>query len=252
MDWSDEGFVLSARRHGENALIVSLLTQDHGRHAGLVRGGAGARSRGIFQPGNLVRAQWRARLSEHLGTYRCELAEAIAAIHLQAPLPLLALSAATTLVDVALPEREPVSYLFGTLQGLLAVLGEPGWQAYYVRWELDLLGELGFGLDLSQCAVTGANEDLAFVSPKSGRAVSVAAAQPYRDRLLPLPAFLLDGSAAAPSPADIADGLALTGYFLTRHVLGDSRASLPAARQMLAEGFKQGERPGKTDADIGS
>ena len=98
MDWSDEGFVLSARRHGENALIVSLLTLDHGRHAGLVRGGAGARSRGIYQPGNLVRSQWRARLAEHLGTYRCELAQAIAAIHLHAPLPLLALSAATTLV----------------------------------------------------------------------------------------------------------------------------------------------------------
>ncbi len=237
MDWSDEGFVLSARRHGENALIVSLLTLDHGRHTGLVRGGAGARSRGIYQPGNLVRAPWRARLAEHLGTYRCELAQAIAATHLHAPLPLLALSAATTLVDAALPEREPVPYLFGTLEGLLAVLGEPGWQAYYVRWELDLLGELGFGLDLSECAATGANDDLAFVSPKSGRAVSNAAAQPYRDRLLPLPAFLLDGSAAPPSSADISDGLGLTGYFLKRHVLGDRGASLPAVRQRLAEEF---------------
>jgi DNA repair protein RecO (recombination protein O) len=239
MDWSDEGFVLSARRHGENALIVSLLTLDHGRHAGLVRGGAGTRSRGIFQPGNLVRAQWRARLAEHLGTYRCELAEAIAASHLHDPLPLLALSAATTLVDVALPEREPVPYLFGTLQGLLKALGEPGWQTHYVRWELDLLGELGFGLDLSQCAVTGAREDLAYVSPRSGRAVSVAAAAPYRDRLLPLPAFLLDGAVAAQSLNDIADGLALTGYFLKRHVLGDRAASLPAARERLADEIRR-------------
>jgi DNA repair protein RecO (recombination protein O) len=239
MDWSDEGFVLSARRHGENALIVSLLTLDHGRHAGLVRGGAGARSRGIYQPGNLVRAQWRARLAEHLGTYRCELVEAIAAIHLHDPLPLLALSAATTLVHVALPEREPVPYLFGTLQGLLAVLGEPGWQAYYVRWELDLLGELGFGLDLSECAVTGASDDLAFVSPKTGRAVSIAAAAPYRDRLLPLPAFLLNGQEDTPSSPDIADGLALTGYFMKRHVLGDRAASLPAARERLADEIRR-------------
>jgi len=250
MEWSDEGFVLSARRHGENALIVSVLTLEHGRHAGLVRGGAGVRSRGIYQPGNLVRAQWRARLAEHLGTYRCELAQAIAAIHLHEPLPLLALNAATTLMDVALPEREPAPYLFGTLEGLLAVLGEAGWQATYVQWELDLLGELGFGLDLSECAVTGANEDLAFVSPRSGRAVSIEAAQPYRDRLLPLPAFLVNGSAAAPSSADIADGLALTGYFLKRHVLGDNRAALPAARQMLAEGIIQGERHGKLDTDV--
>lgn len=240
MDWSDEGFVLSARRHGENALIVSLLTRDHGRHAGLVRGGSGSRSRGIYQPGNLVRAQWRARLSEHLGTYRCELMRATAAIHLNEPLPLLALSAATTLVDLALPEREPVTHLFGMLEELLGVLGGPGWQAAYVRWELELLGELGFGLDLSECAATGARDDLAYVSPNSGRAVSVAAAQPYRDRLLSLPAFLLNDSQAEPSLPDIADGLALTGYFLKRHVLGDRSALLPAARQRLADGFRQG------------
>jgi len=241
MDWNDEGFVLSARRHGENALIVSLLTRDHGRHAGLVRGGASARSRGIYQQGNLLRAHWRARLAEHLGIFRCELAQSIAAAHLHAPLPLLALSAATSLVDAALPEREPVPYLFATLEELLAVLGAPGWEASYVRWELDLLGELGFGLDLSACAATGAIEDLAFVSPKSGRAVSVAAAQPYRDRLLRLPSFLLNGELQAPPPGDIADGLALTGYFLKRHVLGDRRAQLPAARQRLVDGFRQAE-----------
>ena len=244
MDWSDEGFVLSAKRHGENALIVSLLTLEHGRHAGLVRGGASARNRGIYQPGNLVRAEWRARLAEHLGTYRCELAQAIAASHMYDPLPLLALSAATTLMDVALPEREPVPYLYGTLEGLLAILGQADWQEYYVRWELDLLSELGFGLDLSECAVTGVSDDLAFVSPKSGRAVSVAAAQPYRERLLPLPAFILNQVAGTPTAADITDGLALTGYFLRRHVLGDTRASLPAARQRLFDGFKKGT--GKT------
>lgn len=237
MDWNDDGFVLSARKHGENALIVSLLTLEHGRHAGLVRGGAGARNRGVYQPGNLVRAQWRARLAEHLGTYRCELTTAHAALHLQSPLPLLALSAATTLVDVVLPEREPVPHLYGMLDGLISALDEPGWQVAYVHWELNLLGELGFGLDLSQCAVTGVLDDLRYVSPKSGRAVSSAAAQPYRDRLLPLPGFLQTADTIAPSDADIADGLALTGYFLKRHVLGDSHESLPAARQRLAEQF---------------
>ncbi|MDA0653688.1 MAG: DNA repair protein RecO [Proteobacteria bacterium] len=239
MDWNDEGFVLSARPHGENALIVSLLTLDHGRHAGLVRGGASARSRGIYQPGNLVRAQWRARLAEHLGSYRCELEQAIAAIHMHTPLPLLALSAATTLMDVALPERESAPFLYGMLEGLLGALGEPGWQVCYVRWELQLLGELGFGLDLSECAVTGTRDDLVFVSPKSGRAVSIAAAQPYRDRLLPLPSFLSAADAEAPSSADIADGLALTGYFLKCHVLGDGRQQLPAARQRLADEIRK-------------
>lgn len=238
MDWTDEGYILSAKPHGENALIVSLLTREHGRHAGLVRGGSGSRSRGVYQPGNLVRAQWRARLAEHLGTYRCELAAAVAANHLHAPLPLLALSAATTLVDAALPEREPVPHLFATLQDLFGALDRPGWPATYVRWELDLLGELGFGLDLSSCAATGATDDLSFVSPKSGRAVSTAAAQPYRDRLLRLPAFLTGGDGDAPSSADIADGFALTGYFLKRHVLGDGRNTLPAVRERLAEGFR--------------
>ena len=237
MDWNDEGFVLSAKPHGENALIVSLLTLEHGRHAGLVRGGASAKRRGIYQPGNVVRAQWRARLAEHLGTYSCELAQSVAATYLHDPLRLLALSAATTLVDLALPEREPVPYLYGTLEGLLTSLSDPGWQAMYVRWELDLLGELGFGLDLTECAATGLQEDLAYVSPKSGRAVSVGAAVPYRDRLLPLPAFLIEHSAVEPSAIDIADGLALTGYFLKRHVIGDTRATLPAARQRLAEGI---------------
>jgi DNA repair protein RecO (recombination protein O) len=239
MDWSDEGFILSAKPHGENALIVSLLTLEHGRHSGLVRGGASSRSRGIYQPGNLVRAQWRARLVEHLGTYRCELTKSIAAGYLHDPLRLLALSAATILIDVALPEREPVPYLFGTLEGLLTTMEDDGWQANYVLWELDLLSELGFGLDLSECAATGIKDDLAYVSPKSGRAVSIGAAAPYRDRLLALPAFLLTGNSETPSPADITDGLALTGYFLKRHVLGDGDAPLPAARQRLADGFKK-------------
>jgi len=238
MDWVDEGYVLSARRHGENALIVSLLTRGHGRHVGLVRGGAGTRGRGLYQPGNQVRARWWARLAEHLGNYSCELTRAHAARHLYEPLPLLALSAATTLVDLALPEREPVERLYATLGILLERLGEPGWPAEYVRWELDLLAGLGFGLDLTECAVTGSRNLLAFVSPNTGRAVAAPAAGPYRGRLLPLPGFLLERTADEISNADIVTGLSLTGHFLARHVMGDSRSDLPAARERLVEGLK--------------
>ena len=238
MDWIDEGIVLSARRHGENALIVSLLTRDHGRHAGLVRGGSGMRARGLYQPGNLLRAHWRARLADHLGNWTCELARAYAADHLQAPLPLLALSAATSLIDTAVPEREPAGHLFGMLEELLGALGRPGWPVRYVRWELHLLAEMGFGLDLSQCAATGVREGLAFVSPKTGRAVSEAAAGPWRGQLLPLPGFLHDPHAEMPSPDDLADGLAMTGFFLRRHLGGDGAHALPAARERLAQGLK--------------
>lgn len=235
MDWNDEGFVLGARRHGENALIVSLLTRDHGRHAGLVRGGSGTRSRGLYQAGNLLKAQWRARLADHLGTYTCEMMRAHAAGFLDQPLPLLALSAATALIDSTLPEREPVPQLFGTFDALIAALDTPHWATHYVRWELNLLGELGFGLDLTECAATGSTEDLTYVSPKSGRAVSTAAAAPYRERLLILPAFLNTDSAADAAIADIVDGLALTAHFLKTHVIADDRKNLPSARQRLVE-----------------
>lgn len=239
MDWNDEGFVLSAKSHGENALIVSLLTRENGRHAGLVRGGAGVRARGIYQPGNLLRAHWRARLVEHLGSYRCELSQAIAAKFLYEAGPLLALSAATTLLDLVLPEREPTPHLFGSLSKLLSSLDRPGWQTQYVRWELDLLGELGFGLDLTECAATGTKDSLVYVSPKSGKAVSARAAEPFRDRLLALPQFLLSDDQSEPSAADVADGLNLTGYFLKRHVLGGLQWQLPTARNQLFQEIRK-------------
>jgi DNA repair protein RecO (recombination protein O) len=236
MDWTDEGIVLSARRHGENALIVNLLTREHGRHAGLVRSGASARNRGLYQPGNLLAASWRGRLSEHLGNLTCELQRAWAAPLLHQPLPLLALSAATAVLDSALPERAPVPELFESLGGLIASLGEPGWQETYIRWELALLAELGFGLDLTSCAATGETEALIYVSPKSGRAVSAAAGRVYRDRLLALPGFLL-GHETSGRADDVSAGIKLTGYFLAKYVLGDTRNGLPAARQRLADGF---------------
>ena len=238
MDWSDHGIVLSARKHGESAAIVTLLTGLHGRHAGLVRGGAGRRARGVYQPGNRVDATWRARLAEHLGTYSCELSRAHAADHLHHPLRLLALAAACAILDAGLPEREPHPVLFERLDALLEGLGADGWAADYVRWEVLLLSELGFGLDLSACAATGATDDLIYVSPRTGRAVSQAAGAPYRDRLLALPSFLAGQIGAPPGASDIYDGLKLTGHFLDAHVFAPDDRALPAVRTRLVEGFR--------------
>jgi DNA repair protein RecO (recombination protein O) len=233
MDWSDRGIVLSARKHGETSLIVQLLTERHGRHAGLVRGGVSARARGLYQPGNLLAAQWRARLAEHLGNYACELMTGSAAALLDDGGKLAALSAACALAEAALPEREPHTDVFESFSALIAALARPGWEPHYVRFELDLLASLGFGLDLARCAATGANDNLAFVSPRSGRAVSLSAGEAWRDKLLALPAFLLADT--APAPGDIGQGLALTGHFLERHVFAPQDRRLPPARIRLAE-----------------
>ena len=233
MDWTDHGIVLATRKHGETSVVLSLLTHDHGRHVGLVRGGAGQRARGILQPGNVVSAQWRARLSEQLGTFTCELVRASAAGLLDDPLRLAGLSAACAMAETALPEREAHGALYKGLLDLIAALPGDDWPSRYVHWEMAMLRDLGFGLDLSECAATGRNDQLAYVSPKSGRAVSLAAGEPYRKSLLPLPAFLLTGMPA--TPADVADGLRLSGYFLERHVFSQGRRGLPAARQRLLE-----------------
>lgn len=235
MEWTDDAIVLSARRHGESSAIVSLLTCEHGRHGGLVRGVA-RQNRGLLEPGNHVRARWRGRLSEHLGTFTCEPAGFVSARFLADADRLAALVSACTTADTALPEREPCPALFAALQALIEQLAlDAEWPAAYVRWELDVLAGLGFGLDLTRCAATGRNDQLAFVSPKSGRAVSLSAGEPYRERLLRLPPFLIERSTnGSATPADIIDGLALTGYFLARHVYGPQERDLPAARQRLA------------------
>ncbi len=193
MDWSDQGIVLSARPHGESGLIASLLTREHGRHAGFVPGGVSRRAGPIWQPGNLLQVEWRARLSEQLGNYSAELSEAHAARALDDAAALAGLAAACAVVDAALPEREPHPAMFEGFHAFLAALGHAGWPAIYVRLELGLLQELGFGLDLRKCAATGTTEDLAYVSPKTGRAVSRSAAGPYKEKLLDLPAFLSTG-----------------------------------------------------------
>lgn len=235
MRWNDEAFVLSARRHGETGAVVHLLTREHGRHGGLVRGGGGRRLSAVLQPGNQVRAEWRGRLEEHLGTLAVELTKARAAAVLGDPARLAALASACAVVEAALPEREPHPALYEAVAALLDALeGSPAWAAAYVRWELGLLAELGYGLDLTRCAATGDREDLAYVSPRSGQAVSRAAAEPWRDRLLPLPGFLL-GAQAGAGPAEVRDGLALTGFFLERRVLAPHGRAEPRARTRLVE-----------------
>jgi DNA repair protein RecO (recombination protein O) len=242
MEWRDTGFVLSARRHGESALIVELLTREHGRHAGLVRGGQSPRRRALLQPGNEVAASWRGRLSEHLGTLECELVQAYAARLLDDPDRLAALNAAVALLLAALPEREPHPDLYACFAGLLGAFDSPaGWAEAYVIWECDLLTGLGFGLELGHCAVTGTNQDLAYVSPRTGRAVSRETGAPYRDKLLPLPGFLWRGEPA--SASDIVAGLVLTRHFLLHHLLQPQGGQLPEARERLLERMRRHAGP---------
>jgi len=258
MEWRDPGFVLGARRHGESSLIVELLTREHGRHAGLVRGGQSPRRRALLQPGNSVQASWRGRLAEHLGTLDCELVNPYAARLLDDPGRLAALGAACALLVAALPEREPHTGLYRSFAGLLRVLDSVpasagDWAQSYVVWECDLLRELGFGLDLGCCAATGATDDLAYVSPRSGRAVSRIAGAPYHDKLLPLPGFLWRDTppsqqAGQPvSQGEIVAGLALTGYFLLHHVLSPHGGKLPDARQRLADRMRRPAAAGMID-----
>jgi DNA repair protein RecO (recombination protein O) len=230
MQWADTAFVLGSRRHGESALIVELLTRERGRHAGLVRGGQSPRRRALLQPGNEVAASWRGRLAEHLGTLDCELIDPHAARFLDDPDRLAALNAAVALLIAALPERQPHSDCYKSLAALLKALESTAdWRRAYVVWECDLLAAVGFGLDLTRCAASGMNRDLAYVSPRTGRAVSREAGAPYKDRLLPLPGFLWRPDVPA-SPADVVAGLSLTRHFLLHHLLEPHGARLPEAR----------------------
>jgi len=240
MRWSDEGIVLSARRHGERGLIVHLLTRERGRHAGLVRGGQGPRKRMRFQTGNRLAVSWSARLSEHLGYLAGELLRGHAARFIDDRARLACLSAAAAVAEVTLPEREPHPRAYAGLNTLLEALDDDAdYAALYVRWELDLLAELGYGLDLSHCAATGARDNLAYVSPRSGHAVSEAAAAPYRAKLLRLPRFLLLAENQPPAADDILAGLALTGYFLEHRVLAPHERKIPAARARFVDVVKR-------------
>ncbi|MGQ0742023.1 MAG: DNA repair protein RecO [Alphaproteobacteria bacterium] len=238
MDWTDNAIVLALRPHGEHGVVLEVLTRHHGRHLGLVHGGLSPKRRAALQPGNGVRVHWRARLSEHLGTFTVELARARAAQMFEDRAALAGLNAFTALASTVLPERERHTPAYeGAIALLDAMAGHSfaDWAPLFVRWELGLLDELGFGLDLTHCAVTGAAADLIYVSPRSGRAVSAAAGADYSDKLLRLPAFLLGRQPSAPSRAEISAGLIVTAHFLEQWVLAPHGKALPDARARLAD-----------------
>lgn len=235
MQWSGEGLIIGVRRHGESSVIAEVMVEGRGRHLGLIRGGRSSKLAATLQAGNLVQLTWRARLEEHLGTFSIELTEGRAA-------DLIAdrtrLYASQLLCDHLrlLPERDPHDRLLGmAVQALEGERSNPSLGAALARFELTLLDELGFGLDLESCAATGATDDLTHVSPKSGRAVSKAAAEPYLPRLLELPAFLVDGGDA--SPRDLAAAFRLTGHFLDMHVWSARQVDPPSTRDALVAIF---------------
>jgi DNA repair protein RecO (recombination protein O) len=233
MEWSEEGIVLVTRRHGESSVILDLFTRGRGRHLGLVRGGRSSRLRSALQPGNTVIATWRARLDEHLGTYTVEPAIQRAAMVIDHGLKLSGLSTLTAMAQL-IPEREAHERLFDAFQIVLDAFDDDAvWPALLVRWEMGLLDELGFGLDLGACAATGSTEDLVYVSPKSGRAVSRGAGAAYADKLMRLPGFLRPGSGDRAGAEEIVAGFALTGFFLDRHVFAARGMRFPEARERL-------------------
>ncbi|WP_372423430.1 DNA repair protein RecO [Salinarimonas chemoclinalis] len=231
MEWTDEGIVLGARSHGESGAIVELLTMEHGRHLGYVNGARGRRLAAVVQPGNTVAAVWRARTDEQMGTYTLEGVALRSGALMGSRLALYGLATMSAHLR-HLPERDPHPALYVAAQALVSHLDDPDLAPrLLVAFELALLAELGFGLDLGRCALTGVTDDLAWVSPKTGRAVSRDAGAPWADRLLPLPAFLgARGAGEDPSPEEIAQGFALTGHFLERDVLAPSGVQAPPER----------------------
>jgi DNA repair protein RecO (recombination protein O) len=231
LQWSDEGIVLGARAQGESSVILELMTREHGRHAGLVHGGQSRRMGPVLQAGNSVAVTWRARLDEHIGHYAVEPETLRSARLLGSPMALYGLGTLALHLRL-LPERDPHPGLYAAALYLLEHLDEAALApALFIRFELMLLAELGYGLDLSVCAATGQVDDLAYVSPRSGRAVSREAGAPYRDRLLTLPGFLRgEGEAAHAGETEVAAGFRLTGYFLDAHVWGPQGRSAPDER----------------------
>ncbi len=232
MEWEAPAIVLDARPYGEADAIATVMTEQHGLHRGLARGGGSRGQSALWQPGNLAQVRWTARLAEQLGSFSAELIHPAAALAMADPLALAMLSSVAALAVGALPEHQPHPRVFDGLLRLIARLPQ-GAEALdlLVRWEAVLLAELGYGLDLAACAVTGATTGLALVSPKTGRAVTEPAAGPWKDRLLRLPPFMV--SDVPGCPADWRDGLRLTGHFLERDAFGQRHRPLPQARRML-------------------
>jgi DNA repair protein RecO (recombination protein O) len=242
MQWSDEGVILSVRPHGETGAVLELFTRQHGRHLGLVHGGRSRRLRPVLQTGNHIDATWKARLADHLGHFTVELRKGFAAHVMEDAAALAALTSMAALARL-LPERDPHPNLFEVTLFVLGFLDDRAvWPALVVRWELVLLDELGFGLDLASCAATGKTTDLAYVSPKSGRAVSAEAGEPYKERLLALPAFLRGAATGAVTAEDVRAGFALTGHFLEARVLRPRDLQMPDARARLMSYLRPNRR----------
>jgi len=237
MEWQDEGIVIGVRRLGEGDVILEAMTREHGRHLGVVRGGRSRRMQPALQAGNSCELVWRARIDEQLGQFALEPTQLRAASLMGSSTALYAIATLGALLRL-LPERDPHPELYETLVIVLDALQQPALAApLMVRFELALLGELGFGLDLLECAATGQTNDLIYVSPKSGRAVSAGAGEPYKDRLFALPAFLKQSNVEFPDAQAIAQGLALTGYFLERHLFGPRGIPVPEARSAFVALF---------------
>lgn len=228
MEWAGEGTVIARRPHGETAVVLEVMTRDHGRHAGIVPGGQSRARAAMLQPGSRLALRWRARLGDHIGTFTAEPLRARAAL-MADPLALTGLNAACALLAFFLPERDPHPGLHDATE---ALLDSEDWPGGWLAWEMRLLEELGYGLDLSRCAVTGAREGLAFVSPRSGRAVSASGAGDWAARLMPLPDGMAAGQVAR---ADLAAGLAITGHFLARAAAEHGDRPLPAARGRMVD-----------------
>ena len=240
MEWRDQGILLATRRHGETSAIIEVFTPSQGRHVGVVRGGTSRKIAPILQPGAQLDVAWRARLEDHIGSFTVEPVRSRAATAMGDRLALAGLNAVTALLSFCLPEREAHPALYARTEALLDLLGQGDvWPLAYLQWELGLLEEMGYGLDLGSCAVTGATEGLVYVSPKSGRAVSEKGAGDWADKLLPLP-DVLRGEGEAPD-AEIAQAFKTTGHFLNAHLarnLGDK--PLPEARARYVERFSRG------------
>lgn len=235
LEWQDSGIVLSLRRHGEAGGIVSLLTRMYGRSAGYVYGASSAKKRALFEPGNVVAAAWQAKAQGQLGSFALEMEKSPAADVMDDALKLTALQSACALADATLPEGEKHEGVFDATLALLSSFSGEVWPAAYIYWEIGLLRELGFGLDLSKCAATGTTENLIYVSPKSGSAVSDAAGAIYKEKLLRLPSFLRGEGGF--TDADILDGLKMTGHFLLHRVFSEKHTDLPEPRLRLEEKY---------------
>lgn len=242
-EWNDRGISLGLRRFGETGAILDVFAREHGRRRGLIYGGASRAKRAVMQPGNTLALTWRAKASDSLGHFATAEPEAErSALHLSEPEALCAMSAIADLLQEALPEGEAKPGLFDAAETLLDALGQPHiWPALFVRWELGLLAMLGYGLDFSRCAISGSNDGLTHVSPRSGRAVRGSEAGDYLDRLLVLPQFLVD-SRAPVLPSDIGAGLRLTGYFLSERLFADLNKPVPEARDLMIDRLERGGR----------